>query len=363
MWTHWICATKTGDRLARVDPTRSSFSRKLNGIGSGSHDFVTASLGEGDTAAEQRTSRLDLTRTWARMVVQCWDDKPMYAGLIVGKNWDDDGTVTLNTVDVRELMKYRTTFGQNGYNGQTDGRFTLQNKTLSIIAAYLVADATQQGLTDNWGLPFQIPDRSGSGNQTRDYHEFNLPIIENELAALQDTEGGPDIDFNPVWYVNNLQWQVRIGALTGKTLDWNLTATKSEATDFSCTEDGNAQGNVFYAVGNGSDRDLKVATVVAGLADDEPAIERIVQYSQERSMPVLQARANEDLRTYLRPTRQYSFAMQADGDPGAADLSLGQTLRTYAKNHDWIPDGWLSHRLIGFSGDLTNTIKLQLQEQ
>jgi len=363
MWTTWICATMTGIKLAQLDPVSASFSRQLNGIGSGAHEFVTAEIGEGDTVEERRASRVDLTRTWARTVVQCWDDVPRYAGLIVGKTRKANGTVSINTVDVREVLKYRTTFGQNGYNGQTDGRFTLKNKTLTIIANYLIADATQQGLTANWSLPFQIPSRDGDGNQSREYHEFNLPVIETELSALQDTDGGPDIDFNPVWSASRLRWECRVGTLSGPTLDWDLNASKTSATEFGFVEDGNAQGNVFYAVGNGSDRDLKVATSAGLLQGDEPALERILQHTQERSLPVLQAHAQASLQAYQRPTRQYSLSMQADGEPGAGDLVLGQTLRTHTESDDWLPDGWLSHRLIGYSADLTTTIKLQMQQQ
>jgi hypothetical protein len=362
MWTHWICSTRTGQKLAQVEATASSFSRKLNGVGSGTHSFVTATLGAGATTAERRASRLDLTRTWDRTVVQCWNDKPMYAGLINGKGRNADGTVSINTVDLRELLKYRTTFGQNGYNGQVDGRFILQNKTLALLASYLLWDMTQ-GLTDNWDLPVQLPSRDGTGTQDRVYHEFNLPVIETELTAIQNTEGGPDIDFNPVWSGTQLQWQARVGDLSGGTLDWNMTAPEMQATDFVFDEDGNAQGNVFYAVGNGSDRDLKVAMASTLLGPDEVALERIVSHGQERDQAVLQAHANEDLRTKRKATRQYSFRIQADGRPGAGNLSLGQTLRTYVKDDDWLPDGWMNHRLIGFSGDLTTTIKLQLQEQ
>ncbi|PZE66888.1 hypothetical protein [Curtobacterium sp. MCBD17_021] len=362
MWTHWICSTKTGEKLAPVEATSSQFSRKLNGVGTGTHEFVTASLGAGSSTAERRTSRLDLLRTWDRTIVQCWNDKPMYAGVIVGKGTKTDGTVSVRTVDVREILKYRTTFGQNGYNGREDGRFILQNKTLTLLAAYLLWDVTQ-GLTDNWDLPLLLPSREGTGTQDRVYHEFNLPVIETELAAIQNTEGGPDIDFDPVWYGVQLRWQVRVGDLSGGPFDFNMTASKPQATDFVFDEDGNAQGNVFYAVGNGQDRDLKVATSTTLLGPDQVALERIVSYGQERSQTVLQAHANEDLRTSRKATRQFSFDIQADGRPGAGNLSLGQTLRTYVEDHDWLPDGWMNHRLIGFSGDLTTTIKLQLQEQ
>jgi len=361
MWSHWMCDTQTGQRLAQLPATDSSFARKINGVGSGSHTFVTADLGYGSTPATRRTSRLTLTRPWARTVVQCWDGVPVYAGLISGKEpSEEDGTVALKTVELRELFKYRTTFGQNGYNGATDGRFVLQNQSLASIAGYLLWDVLQ-GARPNWQLPLILPPRGMTGTNSRTYHEFNLPIIETELTAIQNLDGGPDIDFEPSWDAqDNLQWTSRVGDLTGSTIDLNLSAPKSGVTGFGFIEDGNAQGNVFYAVGNGSDRDLKVASQFAD--NDDPAMERIVQYSQETRLDVLQKHAVEDLRAFRHATRQYSFSIQADATPGLRNLRNGQTIRTYTQGHDWLEDGWISHRLVGFSGDLTNTIKLQTQQ-
>ncbi|MDY1005751.1 hypothetical protein [Curtobacterium sp. CFBP9011] len=276
---------------------------------------------------------------------------------------DAAGTVSLNTLELRELFKYRTTFGQNGYNGQLDGRFVLQNQSLASLAGHLLWDV-MQGPTGNWQLPLVLPPRGMNGPESRTYHEFNLPIIETELAAVQNTKGGPDLDFEPSWTDDgSLQWTSRVGDLSGSTLEWNLNAPRPGLTKFQFTEDGNAQGSIFYAIGNGADLDLKVETSATVLAADEIALERVVRYTQERDRRVLSLRASEDLRTYTKPTRQYSFSMQADGAPNLGDLRLGQTLRTYTDGHDWLPDGWLTHRLVGFSGDLTNTIKLQLQAQ
>lgn len=362
MWTHWICATQTGKKLVRVEPSSGSFSRRMNGVGSGTHEFVSASLGLGASVAARRTSRLDLTRTWARTLVQCWDDKPVYAGLIVGKAVKGD-KVTLNTVEMREVFKYRTTFGLNGYSGFEDGKFEHKDQSLASIAGQLLW-VLMVGPTANWQLPLILPPRGMAGTQDRSYHDFSLPVVESELTAIQDAEGGPDIDFEPSWAADNtLQWTSRVGNLSGNLLEWNLAAKAPVLTDFEFTEDGNAQGNIFYAVGNGSDRDLKVATSSGLLAGDDIALERIIQYSQERNRTVLQGNANEARRAFQKATRQYSFSMQADGSPGVRNLRLGQTARTYTQDDDWLPDGWITHRVVGFSGDLTNAIKLQLQSQ
>jgi len=362
MWTYWICATQTGNKLAQVEPSSGSFTRKMNGVGSGSHEFVSATLGLAPTVTTRRASRLDLTRTWARTLVQCWNDRPVYAGIITGKSVK--GTkVTLNTVEMREVFKYRTTFGLNGYSGFEDGKFVHKDQTLASIAGQLLW-VLMVGPTANWSLPLILPPRGMTGTQDREYHDFNLPIVESELTAIQDAEGGPDIDFEPSWAANgDLQWTSRVGDLSGNTLEWNLASPTPTLTGFEFVEDGNAQGNIFYAIGNGQDRDLKVATSAGLLSGDDIALERIVQYSQERNRTVLQGNANEARRVFQKATRQYSFSMQADGSPGVGNLRLGQTARTYTQDDDWLPDGWLTHRVVGFSGDLTNTIKLQLQTQ
>lgn len=361
MWTHYICATRTGERLTQVEPTAGSFTRKMNGIGSGRHKFVSSTLGAGASVNARRSSRVDLTRTWSRTLVQCWDDKPIYAGIIVGKSVGADGQVELATVEFRELLKYRTTFGISGYNGKDDEQLLLKSQTLASIAGYLIWDV-MQGPTANWQLPLILPPRDINGPHDRTYHEFNLPVIESELTAIQDTLSGPDVDFEPSWAADgSLQWTARVGDLSGNMLEWNLGVPQPGLTDFTFQEDGNKQGNVFYAVGNGSDRDMLLATSSTLLSPEEPALERFVRYSQVKQIDVLQRRANEQIRVYRSPTRQYQFSVQADGTPGAKQLKLGQTLRTYLVDHDWIADGWVENRLIGFSGDLSNTIKLQLQ--
>jgi hypothetical protein len=363
-WSWFICETISGRKLAQVEASGSSpATRKLNGVGTGTHEFVTSTLGVGSTAAARRSSRLDLTRTWSRTVVQCWNGKPMYAGVIVGKAPGRGGTVSLRTVDVREVLKYRTTFGISGYNGAADEQLKLEKQSLASIAGYLIWDV-MQGPTGNWQLPLILPPRDIAGPHDRTYHEFNLPVIERELAAIQNTDGGPDVDFDPKWSSSDtLQWEARVGALTGSPLQFNQSVPQPPLTDFGFVEDGNAQGNVFYAIGNGSDRDLKVARSATILAADEPALERIVRYTQERDQTVLQARADEDLRVYKNPTRQYSFSMQADGTPSAGNLRLGQRISVYTQNDDWLPDGWLDTRLVGFTIGTGNTVQLQLQEQ
>ncbi len=49
-WTYFICETISGRKLDQVQPTSAQATRKLNGIGTGTHEFVTATLGTGTSS-------------------------------------------------------------------------------------------------------------------------------------------------------------------------------------------------------------------------------------------------------------------------------------------------------------------------
>jgi hypothetical protein len=364
MWSTVICDTITGRQLATVEPLSGSWERKMNGIGTGSHTFVTSSIGAGATIGARRASRRELLTPWGRTLVQCWDGVPRYAGLLLDPVLErDKGTVTVGHTEVRELWKHRTTFGTNGYSGNIeDGKLPILNQSLAAIAGWLI-HVSLEGPGANWSLPFVLPDRSAAGTDSRTWYDYNLPFIDSELTEIQDSEGGPDIDLVPRWSATGtLEWVIRVGALSGAALEWNLSAPEPALTGVKSTLDGSKQSNVLYATGDGQEVDLLVRSARAASATI-PALERIESYSQLEDLKALQGHANEDLATFRAPTTQHSMRMQADGTPGVSDLELGQTLRTYTADDDWFDDGWDAHRLIGYSGDLSNTITLQLQPE
>ncbi|GAA0960177.1 hypothetical protein [Frigoribacterium faeni] len=362
MWTFDICDTVTGERLDSLYPSAGSFSRVLNGIGSGTHTFVTREIGvTGDRASFQR-QRKALTAPWARTLVQSWDAVPRYAGLITQRTMNEQaGTVVVQHSEVREILKRRFTFGENGYQGEGGGRFTIGNNTLESLVSWLIWQG-MQGIRGNWGLPVRVPPRNVVGRHTRTWWDYNFPVIETEMTELQNAYGGPDIDFQQQWSASKtLEWQARVGALTdGKTLEWNLTADeRPRVTDFEIVHDGSKTANMVYTIGDGQERDMLVRKALAETA--QPALERIEPYGQMKRLDWLQEHADADLQTFRVPTEQMSFSIMAGDKPGVNDLVLGQTLRLYTKNHIWIEDGWHDYRLIGYSGDLTDKIALQVQ--
>ncbi len=51
--------------------------------------------------------------------------------------------MSIQSKDVRELLRKRTTFGVNGYNGAADEQLRIDNQSLASIAGYLIWDVEQ----------------------------------------------------------------------------------------------------------------------------------------------------------------------------------------------------------------------------
>jgi len=363
-WTYDICDTVHGQKLSQVEPISGSFSRVLNGIGSGTHAFVATSLGTSPNASGNYSRRV-LTAPWSRTLVQSWDGVPRYAGVITSQDWDEDADrITITHSEIREIFKRRRTFGVDGYKGEVGGTLTVEKNTIESLVGWLIWQG-MQGLAPNWSLPIIPPPRNVAGPHTRIWHDYNMPVVEAEMTALQNAYGGPDIDFQQQWTLDptepRLVWQSRVGELTGRLLEWYPgAAERPKITKLKVTEDGSKTGNMIYAVGNGQERDKLVRKALADT--DQPALERVEMYGNLTDKGWLQGHADADLATFRLPTEQVSFSIRAgDKDAGVNDLVLGQPLRLNFKNHGWFDDGPRDYRLIGYSGDLTENIALQVQ--
>jgi len=362
MWTTWLCSTTTGDKLAQVDNSALadiSWERKLNGIGTGNVSFVMDGIGSGSHAAARRDDRRKLLVPWSRTIVRCWADNPVYAGVFTNPDVDGaKGTVTFRHAEFRELLKHRTTVGVGGYTPKR--RQVFKNESLASLAGRLIRMAVE-GPRPNYGLPLVLPPVGMAGTEDRTWADYDLSYIEDELSEIQDDDGGPDIDFVPRWSADDrLEWVPRIGNLGGGLLEWNLTAPKTPLAGLTLQGNATEQANVVYASGDGSEEKLLVRSAWA--TTDVPALERVESYSQLKNGRALQSHADAEVLSRQKPPSDWPFSMLADGNPGVLDLKLGQQHRVYVKDDPWIIDGWKDDvRLVGYSGDTTNKIELQLQ--
>lgn len=369
MWSYWACSTQTGAKIQPLTPAAGSFSRALNrGTTGNKHAFRLFD-------AERSGYRLKAqTALWNRTLVVCWDDVPVYAGVIMDREYEyDSDLLTVEHGDVRALLARRFTFGSSGY--EPAGSTSLLDTTYRGLASRVV-QAALVGPAENYDLPIVRPSTSEVGSRSRRWWDYNLPNVDDELDVLQSIAGGPDIDFSPEWSgESQLQWNMRVGtegvpALGGPTFEFNMTGQQKAFRKLKLREAGSEMANTVYAVGEGSEQKMLVARAAVGRTI--PALDRVQSYKQISESADLLAHAQADVAALSSPTRQWSLEYDAAGVvdesgaqlmPSIADLPLGSTLRLYFLDHPWFDDGWTALRLIGFSGSTDSTsISLEVQE-
>lgn len=355
-WAHWICDTQTGVKQARVFPSAAPWSRMLNTFGSNQATFPML---DGRNASLQRAN---LSQPWRYTLVHEWRGKVIAAGVILANKADlTAGTLTMSHADIRTIFARRTTLGENGYGGATGEKDDILNQTLDSIAARVIRDG-MVGPMSNYALPIVLPAPVASVF-SRSYSDWNFPIVDQILDDIQDYLAGPDTEFDPSWDANGkLQWTFRSGYLTGPVLDFNMTGPTPPLFDVSVTTDAQKQTTEYYAVGAGSEAKMLVAYSHVP-SSTLPALVTVEQskYKQVNDQAQLQGLADGQLSTFKAPTVQWDLSMMADGSPGLSDLVNGATYRFYFKDHWWAADGWKNVRMIGYSGDHTNKVKLQMQ--
>jgi len=364
MWKTFLCQTLTGQPLMQVDSTSlSDFSweRRLNGIGSGSATFVMEGIGSGSSIAARRDSRRKLLEPWSRMLVHCWNDIPIYIGVLTNPSKVTATTVTFDHSEIREVFKSRKTIGVSGYDPKGLRRVT--NESHVSIAGRLIRWACEGPSYANWMLPMAMPPVGMSGNQSRTWHDYNMPTIEDELAEIQDDDGGPDIDFRPRVRPDGTYYlEPRLGNLDGPLLEWIYSASRSSLAELSLDGNGDQQANVIYATGDGSEQKLLVRSAWQTSSDtDMIALEVDESYSQLKSGSALQSHAASGISSRQKPVSDWRLDVRADGIPGVGELVLGQPHRVYTTDHPWIFDRWSDLRLVGFKGGLDHKITLQMQ--
>jgi hypothetical protein len=353
--------TMSGAFLAWATPATFSYNRALNESGTGQATFTADSVSR------------DLLTPWGVSLMAIRGGIPVGGGLIISVTADISNMMwTVRMADVRTILGRRTTFGTNGYSGNTtDNKLALEAFSLFAMPSWLVWAGTD-GTTANFSLPIFLPQGRityalinslpKSGNDSRVYFDYEVHFVDDALTELQGA--GLELDFEPrLSATNSLEWLLRISStrLGGSTVEFNMTAVEQELFDVSYVSDGSKQSNIMYAIGKGSELDMRVTSSSA--PPTGPALERAENYKDIDDLNVLKRHSNADLALYNKSTVQWQMSMLADGGKGKAiqNIRLGSTIRLFFNDHPMVPNSWMTMRLIGYSGDEGNTVKLQIQ--
>ena len=365
MWSYTMCDSRTGARLLDVTPSAGRWSAELNASGFGAHVFQL-----GDRELTRELWR-DLTTPWSRTLVQSWAGVPVYAGLISGRPYDRDAQrLTVESVDVRDLFRARYPFGVNSYwqpgTGETvPGKLVLSGLSLRAIAARVMQESLV-GPESTYSMPINLPSAVEAGAHSRTFENFNFQSTADILSELQETAGGPDIHFQPVWGAGGLEWNMVAGSssvpqFVGSSFEFNLTAEKHGLSSISLAEDALKQVTGVFGVGQGSGADLIVGGTPGASVAGIPARDVVVNRRMAKSKPEVSAFAFEQVAAFKWPTTQPSYSTLASGPVPVSDLRIGSLIRTFDEGDPWMPDGWSTHRVVGLSGGVDETVKLTVE--
>lgn len=373
MWSYVICNTLTGDQLEQLPIASCTWGRQLNGTGTGQTVFPLRDRRPQGFGSITKAAIKDLTTKWARTIVKCWNGTPIYGGIIYKRAYDPStGFLTISHSDFRLLLSRRTTLGTNGYSGMNpypDGQFPLDSLDYESIVNGLTWVSTI-GPTANFELPLFYGSQTIAGPNSRQYWDYNLGFIDDLLTEVTNADGGPDVDYQPVWNDGTLAWSTRTGTdaapqLVGNLYEFNQMADEPQLFGVTWTDDGSKQASESYAVGAGSERSMLVA--VARNASAPIGLTRFTKYTDIDDMALLQGHANADLAAYQNGTIQWALSLWADGNPELGvpsldQLRLGDRFAVYYRNDEFLDDGWSeAMRVIAITGDQTNKVTVQVQ--
>jgi hypothetical protein len=345
--------TVTGVKQLRLPVASFSWVRMLNQGGSGLGSIPLRSSGL--SRAVLRAATTPVSRT----LVIAWDDVPIYAGLVWQRKYHQaTGVLTFRHGDIWSLFTDRLAIDFTAPNMEVTKQ-VYSGLSLATIAKRRVQLATTAAAFRNRSLPITLP-ADVSGSESRTYFGYHVPILANDLDDLTSAPGGMSIDLSPRWVDNKLDIQMRAGVLNSGVYEWNLAAEKSGVIGLTLEDDGAKLATNSVAIGEGSGADMLIRThpetdVLY------PAMDHVASYKQESSEAVLFSRAVANLETFGSPTEQWGFGVLASGSPAVTDLMLGGTTKVFTADDPWIEDGGHTNRLIGFSGDLSDVVQLQLQ--
>lgn len=357
MWSYWIVATQSGVKQLQVVPSAGRWRTVMNGVGDGEHTFPLR-----DTlTALPRSTWQGLAQPWARTLVVCWDDTPVYAGVILKSKYERaTGMLELTHSELRVIFSRRMSFMVPTFT--PSGSFTLSSKSLRGLVRGVVAKGAISVPGDDWHIPVVLPADEG-GSESRTWFTYNFDSIESMITELQDTDGGPDVHLSPRWSTSGtLEWVLRIGtpALTGVTVEWNATAN-SDALELVQTMDATKQVTGMFALGNGSEQDMKVGKSpnVGIPGSDIPNLDTTRPFKSVDNVTELNALALGELKAFREPTTQFSVSTLASGVLPA--LVVGSTIKVWVDGDEFMNDGWRTGYLLGMSGDTSEKIGLEIQ--
>lgn len=355
-WKVWAVSAKSWEKLVALDASSFTWSRVLNGGGSGRGVFRL-----GDKRVAEVLGLYDIYPGKFVVVLE-YSGTVVYAGFVERHTYNlDTMTLTVDHSDIWSLWEDRLAItDRSSQVAKTDLHY--EYLTLSSIAANVVKAVTTGS---GFSVPVVLPEDNQGGSK-RTYYGYDLLTAAEVLQTLMDANGGPDIDFHPRWKAGgeSLEWQMRVaGTLSGPEFEYDLTAPNAGAKNMWIKTDASKLVTHAYAVGEGTEVDMKVEVSKSANIVDQPAREAVLSYKDVKDEAQLYGLAQEAIRANNGATRQAGFDVKVADPYKVTDFRLGSTVRWNMRNDPYMTNGWRGWSVMQFSGDLGDWMTVEFQQK
>jgi hypothetical protein len=350
-WEVWVHEAITGTPVERVFPEVFPWSTSLLGDGKATATFKV------DDVRKQLTR----ARIWslfvpnARMLVLRRGSFVAYAGKIDDWDYDRDAQVlTVASVELENEWSWRLTYGVSGY---ADGTLVVSNRTHSGAARAILARAIQR--SPEWNYPIDLPaDAPGTFSAQWDFFKkFKISDLLDQIRSE-----GYEIYLRPYVDANgNLRLQARVEPkVTIGASTFILQAAESPLSAVGYKLDGSRQLTGLQGVGNGTGQDQEVAW--AGSGPYTIPIRDAKRDFPDLTGARLQAATNQTLSDERVPLVQWSIGQFTISPVWPIEhAAVGRAWQVDSTGDIVIPDGTHALRVIALSGDLSDTVKVEVQ--
>lgn len=355
MWSFVICDSNSGRPIKRVQPSAGNARRIMNGVGSGTHTFQLRD----ERFKMPRATWRNLAIKWARTLVICWDDVPVYAGLLTKHRYRPrTGAMVFEHAELRTILARRHPYGVDGFE---TGDLEILNKAIQGHARAVIEAGLLLG-APRWNFPIVLPPDQ-SGGESELYPYWDLVLIEEMLHNIQAR--GLEIDFLPRWKANGyLEYEVRLGAplLAGNTFSYAVSAERSGIMDLEIVEDGTDQLTGVIAAGNGAEALMRYAKAGEMPGSEVPYLDTSRPFKDEADQGKLTQIAETHLREHREATKQYDLKVLASGRRNPARFIPGSTVELAFQDDPFELDETVTNRVLGLSMNMTHGVTLELQK-
>lgn len=361
-WSYELVRTRDGSRTGRVYAAGTgSWARRIDGRSGGSHVFH---LGTNP-------------RVWARMrparrtLVVCYDDEPVYAGVIWAATYDRNaGTVTLRHEDIWSIWERRFAVPQE--DAREGGPYVIQTyRTYSGISRRTHAKRIiQMGMAGLWGplhsyqLPITLP-ANEDGNWTFTYRTYNFRTVADELARISSYSGHMSVDFRPYWRANNeFAWELVVSHFPSVAKSIHVDAPESPVTSLQLTHDMSEYASESQVTGAGQGESTVQRTRFVGdIHGDFVALAKYETYSDIETGDGLNSILDGLQEVHRLATVNVDVTVAlGEGGLSPHDFTIGQNVRLFINDDPIIPSQDDGHifLLMGYTPNGAGELKLEL---